>query len=179
MPHPSSDELLFVGRRFRIVRLLQKTADGAEHVREVMRHPGAVAVVPVLPGGRICLLRNYRAGVAEHLVEIPAGTLEPGEEPLETARRELAEETGYRAGRLEPLCTFYTSPGILDEIMHVYLATELAEGPASPEPGEELQVLVASWDEVEAMIRRGEIRDGKSLTGLLYYDRFARQAASP
>jgi ADP-ribose pyrophosphatase len=168
----NNPDILFEGRRFRVERAVQVTPDGAEHVREVVRHPGAVVVLPLLPDGRICLLRNYRVAVRETLVELPAGTLEPDEDPAETARRELAEETGYRAGRIEHLLTFWMSPGILDERMHLYLAEDLEPGPTALEAGEDIQPLLCTSDEAMEMVRRGEIRDAKTLTGLLYWRAF-------
>lgn len=169
MSQHEPEERVFQGRRFDVVRLRQTDEEGSEHIRDVVRHPGAVAIVPVLADGRICLLKNYRAAVGKTLIELPAGTLELGEAPLETARRELAEETGYRAGAMELLTTFYTSPGVLDERMYVYRATELVEGRAAPEPGEDLRPFLAAPDEIRAMIRQGAIEDGKTLAGLLYH----------
>jgi len=168
----SNPDILFQGRRFRVERAVQVTPDGAEHVREVVRHPGAVVILPLLGDGRICLQRNYRVAVAETLVELPAGTLEPDEDPAETARRELAEETGYRAGRIELLITFWMSPGILDERMHLYLAEGLQPGPTALEAGEDIQPLLCTWDEAMEMVRRGDIRDAKTLVGLLYWRTF-------
>ncbi len=118
--------VLFEGLRFRVEQLSQTAPDGSRHAKQVVRHPGAVALLPLLGDGRICFVQEYRASVAQTLVELPAGTLEAGEEPIHAARRELAEETGYRAGRLEPLATFYTSPGVLDERMILYLALLLS-----------------------------------------------------
>jgi len=175
MADGSAEETVFAGRRFRVVRLVESAADGSRHVREVVRHPGAVAIVPLVDGQSVCLVRNHRCAVGSELIELPAGTLEPGEPPAATAHRELAEETGYRAGRMELLAEFYTSPGILDERMYLYLATELVPGPAAPEPGERLQPIVVAWDEAMAMLRRGEIRDAKTLAGLLYYDALRRR----
>ena len=111
------------------------------------------------------------------MIELPAGTLEPDEDPAETARRELAEETGYRAGRIEHLITFWMSPGILDERMHLYLAEELQPGPTALEAGEDIQPLLCTWDEAMEMVRRGEIRDAKTLVGLLHYRTFGGQRA--
>jgi ADP-ribose pyrophosphatase len=165
-------ELLFQGRRFRVERVLQLTPDGAEHPREVVRHPAAVAVLPLLDDGRVCFVQNYRVAVDQTLIELPAGVVEPGEDPGLTARRELAEETGYQAERIELLATFYTSPGILDERMYLYLATSLRAGPATPEPGEDLRPLLATWDEALNMARDGRIQDAKTLAGLLYYEAF-------
>jgi ADP-ribose pyrophosphatase len=110
--------------------------------------------------------------VEQTLIELPAGTLEPGEDTAETARRELAEETGYRAGHIEHLLTFCMSPGILDEQMHLYLATELQPGPMALEAGEDIQPLLCTWDESLEMMRRGDIHDAKTLVGLMHYRMF-------
>jgi ADP-ribose pyrophosphatase len=169
-------ELLFQGRRFRVERVLQLTPDGVEHPREVVRHPAAVAVLPLLDDGRVCFVQNYRVAVQETLIELPAGVAEPSEDPTVTARRELAEETGYQAERIELLATFYTSPGILDERMYLYLATSLRAGQATPEPGEDLRPLLATWEEALSMARDGRIQDAKTLAGLLYYEAFGGRA---
>ena len=169
-------QVLFRGRRFRVERVLQVTPDGAEHPRDVVRNPDAVAVLPLLADGRVCFVQNYRVAVEQTLLELPAGVVEPGEDPALTARRELAEETGYRAERIELLATFYTSPGILDERMYLYLATSLKPGQASPEPGEDLRPLVATWQQALDMARDGRIQDAKTLAGLLYYEAFGRPA---
>ena len=173
----SNPNILFQGRRFRVEQAVQVTPDGVEHVREVVRHPGAVVILPLLDDGRVCFIRNYRVAVDQTLIELPAGTLEPGENPAETALRELAEETGYRAGHIEHLLTFCMSPGILDEQMHLYLAEKLQSGPMALEPGEDIQPMLCTWDESLDMVRRGEIRDAKTLVGLLYYR--ALTATSP
>lgn len=162
-------DILFQGKIFRVERAVQTTPDGVEHQRQVVRHPGAVAVLPILDDGRICFVRNYRVAVGETLIELPAGTLEPGEEPARTAERELAEETGYRAGRIQHLLTFHMSPGILDERMHLYLAEQLEPGPTALEPGEDIQTFLCTMDEAMRMIDSGEIRDSKTLVGLLWY----------
>ena len=171
----SESDVLFTGKRFRVERAVQTLADGTPHVREIVRHPGAVALLPLLDDGRICLLKNYRVAVDETLFELPAGTLEPGEDPQETARRELIEETGYRAENIEPVNTFFLSPGILDEKMHLYVATGLTLGPTALEPGEQIETILATWDEALAMVRDGRIHDAKTLVGLLYYATFLRR----
>ncbi|MFW6125296.1 MAG: NUDIX hydrolase [Pirellulales bacterium] len=167
-------ELLLETRLFRVERLVQTTSDGARHPRDVVRHPGAVCVLPLLdherPGReRVCLIRNERVAVGRTLLELPAGTLEKNEDPRQTARRELAEETGYRAGRIEPLTQFHTSPGILDERMYLFLATELTAGRPDLQPGEEIETMIVPLDEAMEMIRQGRIEDGKTLVGLLWY----------
>jgi ADP-ribose pyrophosphatase len=168
----SNPEILFRGRRFCVERVVQTMPDATRHIREVVRHPGAVVILPLLDDGRVCFVRNYRVAVAETLIELPAGTLEPDEDPAETAIRELAEETGYRADRLDHLITFCMSPGILDEQMHLYLAQSLRPGAMALEAGEDLEPLLCTWEEALEMVRRGEIRDAKTLVGLLYYRSF-------
>lgn len=165
-------ETLLQARLFRVVQESYETPDGRRHVRQIVRHPGAVAIIPRLDDGRICLIDNYRQSVGRTLVELPAGTCEPNEDPAETARRELAEETGYRAARIEKIAEFYMSPGILDERMHVYLATGLAPGPQALEGGEQITLRVTPWDDVLRMIRDGQIRDAKTVAGLLHYAAF-------
>ncbi|HZZ27920.1 MAG TPA: NUDIX hydrolase [Pirellulales bacterium] len=164
-------ELLLRARRFSVVRIAHRVPDGSLHQYEVVQHPGAVVILPLVTPDRVCLIRNYRVAVGETLWELPAGTLEPGEEPAVTAPRELLEETGYRAGRIEKLTEFFMSPGILHERMHLFLATELYEGQARPESGEEIETHVMSLDEALAMCDRGQVQDAKTLVGLLWYDR--------
>jgi len=165
-------ELLFSGYRFRVERAVQTMPDGTEHPRDVVRHPGAVVVLPILDDGRVCLVKNYRVAVDETLIELPAGTLEPDEDPATTARRELAEETGYRAGQIEHLADFYMSPGILDEEMHLFLATSLQAGNTALEPGEEIQTMLSTRQEAIEMVRDGRIHDSKTMLGLLYHEFF-------
>ena len=119
--------------------------------------------------------RTTESPSSERLVELPAGTLEPPEEPLATALRELAEETGYRAARIEHLATLCMSPGILDERMYVYAASGLTAGEMALEPGEDIRVLRLTWQEALEMVRDGRIHDAKSVAALLYYDTFRRR----
>ena len=163
-----SQELLKT-RRFRVVSIRQKIDDRIVE-REVVRHPGAVTIIPVVDSQHICLIRNYRVAVDETLIELPAGTLEPGEDPQLTAERELIEETGYRAGSCRLLHEFYLSPGILDEKMRLYLATGLMPGEPCRETGEQIENLVVSWEEALQLVRSGEIRDAKTIIGLLFYN---------
>lgn len=170
----SESELLLEARRFRVVRMAATVPDGTVHLREIIRHPGAVVILPILADGRVALIRNYRIAVEEWLVELPAGTLEPNEDPREAAFRELAEETGFRAKSMERLTWFCSSPGILDERMHLFLATGLEAGPMALEGGEEIEPLLTPWDDAMRMVRDGQIHDAKTLAGLLYYDAFRR-----
>ena len=170
----NTPEVLYQAMRFRVERITQKMADGSQHAKDIVRHPGAVTIVPLLDDGRICFVENYRVAVGERLVELPAGTLEPPEEPIKTALRELAEETGYRAAHIEYLTTFCMSPGILDEKMYVYVASGLTAGDMALEAGEDIRVLLLTWQEALARVRDGRIHDAKSVAGLLYYDTFCR-----
>ena len=171
----STPEILYQAKRFRVERVTQESADGSRHVREIVRHPGAVTIVPLLDGGRICFVENFRVAVGERLVELPAGTLEPPEPPRETALRELAEETGYRAADIEHIATFCMSPGILDEKMHVFVASGLTPGEMALEAGEDIRVLLATWQEALEMVRDGRIHDAKSVAARLYYQTFRRR----
>ena len=168
-------EVLLDTKRFRVVRQNYETTRGQEVVRETVEHPGAVIILPLLAEDRVCLIRNYRHAVGETLIELPAGTLEPGEEPLETAHRELIEETGYRAAKIEPLHTFFASPGILTERMYLFAASELTAGEQQLEDSEEIERLEVTWSQAIEMVHRQEIKDAKTLVGLLFYDRFLRE----
>ena len=128
-----------------------------------MRHPGAVTVIPVLDDGRLVMIRNARIAVARTLLEFCAGKLERDEDPALAAVRELEEECGYSAGRIEKLGMFFTSPGFADEIMHVFLADQLTEVPRRLELGEEIDVELVASSELERRVRDGELVDGKSI----------------
>jgi ADP-ribose pyrophosphatase len=166
--------VLFQGRRFRVIRAVQTMPDGTPHVRDIVEHPGAVAILPVIED-QVCLIENFRVAAGRALYELPAGTLEPGEDPRVAAERELAEETGYRAEHMELLTRFYTSPGVLSERMYLFLATGLSEGPPAREAGEDIRNHLVPWREALSMAGDGRIEDAKTLVGLLYYHRF-RQA---
>jgi ADP-ribose pyrophosphatase len=161
-------------KRFHVERVVQTTPDGREHEKEIVRHPGAVVILPILPDRRLVFVKVYRVAVGETLIELPAGTLDRDEPPIKTAVRELAEETGYRAGKIEPLLRFCMSPGILDEKMHLFLATELVPGEMSLDPGEDLQPFSCTLSEAMKMIETGRVHDAKTLVALLYYERFRK-----
>jgi ADP-ribose pyrophosphatase len=160
-------ERVFEGHLLRVRVDTVRTPDGVEATREVVEHPGAAAVVPVLDDGRAVLVRQFRQPAGKVLLEIPAGCLQPGEAPEACAQRELAEEVGYRAGRLVHLTTCFLSPGYSDEQIHIYLATGLERVGASPERGEVIEPAVIALDDVPALIEQGQIQDGKTIVGLL------------
>jgi ADP-ribose pyrophosphatase len=169
-------EVLLETRRFRVVRRRRQLPDGSWHQRETVDHPGAAVILPLLDDDRLCLIRNYRIAVDQELIELPAGTIDPPEDPLDTARRELLEETGYLTGKLEKLHEYWVSPGILRECMHFFVARELTPGQPRPERGEEIKAFVVSLTEALAMIDNGRIRDAKTIAGLLLYDRLRTHA---
>jgi len=163
---------VFEGAKFAVDRVGLTTNDGRTIQRELIVHPGAVVVLPVLDDGRIVMIRNTRFAVGEELWELCAGTLEAGEDPAACAGRELAEETGYKADHVAPLVTFYTTPGICNETMHAFVATGLRHVGQQLEPTEKIRVDPLPADQVMRMVERGEIRDGKTLATLLYFHTF-------
>ena len=166
-----SRETVHVGRRIRVEVETFTHTDGTVVKRDAIRHPGAVVVLPVLDRDHVVLLRNFRFVIGETLWEVPAGTVEVGE-PLEAcARRELAEETGYSAAKWRSLGFLFASPGVLDEKLHLFVAQDLTPGTAAPEPGEELQPVTVMFDEAIRMCLSGEIKDAKTITSLLLWER--------
>lgn len=165
-----SRTVLHSARKFRLERWTGHRPDGRRWEHEVIVHPGAAVVLPILPDGRVLLIANQRPTVRGELLELPAGTLEDGESPRACAARELVEETGWQAGRLEPLVEFYSSPGICTERMHVFLASELVPGAPAREADEVIRTVPMDWEEVHRALAAGRIQDGKTLVGLLYYD---------
>lgn len=140
---------------------------GVRATREVARHRGSVAALAVHDDGQVVLIRQYRYPVDDGVWELPAGRLDPGETALEGARRELEEETGLRAASIEPMGVFYTTPGFCDEVMHLFRATGLTQGPPRPEADERIEVRTLPLGEARAMIESGAIREGKTLVALL------------
>ena len=140
---------------------------GVRAQREVVRHRGSVAALPVHDDGRVVLVRQYRYAVDEAVWELPAGRLDPAETPLEGARRELEEEVGLRAARLAPMGVFYTTPGFCDEVMHLFRATGLSSVPPRPEADERIEALACTLEEARSMMARGEVREGKTMVALL------------
>ncbi|MCU0310342.1 MAG: NUDIX hydrolase [Acidimicrobiales bacterium] len=163
------DEVLHAGAVISLVRASFAAPDGSHFTREVVRHPGAVSVVPLHADGTVTLVRQYRAALDRELLEIPAGKRDvPGEPPEITAERELAEEVGLRAGRLEPLAQFVNSAGFSDEYSHVFLATELTEVDDARQGLEEQHMSVerVALGDVPALVARHEIVDAKTVIGL-------------
>jgi ADP-ribose diphosphatase len=138
-----------------------------EQEREIVEHPGAVAIIAVDEEDKVVLVRQLREPARKRLLEIPAGTVDAGEEPLETAKRELAEETGFRGGRWRHAASFWTTPGFCRELMHVFIAEGVEEGERRPEDDEEIELMRVPVTEIAD--RLGDLEDAKTLAGLLLY----------
>lgn len=165
-------KIVYRGKIFGIRRDEVIEPSGVRTSREMITHPGSVVVLPVLADGRVILIRQYRHAAREFLWELVAGRIDKGESPRQAATRELIEETGYRAKRFRVYLDFFPSPGFLEERMFILLASGLKEGQVSPEDDEKIEVRAYGRKQLEQMIHKKIIRDGKTIAGLLYYFRF-------
>jgi ADP-ribose pyrophosphatase len=163
-----ASQTVFEGRLISVRVDEVELSDGKRARREVAIHPGAAAIVPLLPDGRVVMIRQYRHPAGATLYELPAGVLRVGESPPDCARRELAEETGYQAEDLRLLFSTYLSPGFSSEIIHIFAATGLrpAAG-ASLDEDERLELVILPLDEAVAMVKRGEVQNAAAICGLL------------
>ena len=183
MSNGETRELIHRGRKYDFERVSSVTPGGRDVSLEIVRHPGAVCVVALaeagvcpegMAGGEhggVVLITNYRVTVQKELWEVPAGTKEVGESAAVCAGRELEEETGFSAGVIEPIASFYTTPGMTDELMHAFFARDLAYVGQRLEADEEICVSVVAVEEALAMVERGEVVDGKTMTALLLAER--------
>jgi len=167
-----SSTAIYEGPVFGIRRDEVIEPSGVRTTREVITHPGSVVVLPVLPDGRIVLIRQYRHAARQYLWELVAGRIDGGERPREAAVRELIEETGFRAKRLRVFLDVFPTPGFLEERMFILLAEGLTAGKAEPEEDEKIISRAFESKQLEEMIRSGKMRDAKSIAGILYYLRF-------
>ena len=172
-----SSKRLYNGRiiRLKLDRVLEP--GGVEVTREIVEHHGSVVVIPRLPNGNIVMVRQFRYATQKHLWELVAGSMDPGESVTRAARRELQEETGYCAGSLKRLFSFYPSPGFLTEQMHLVEAQDLRLVKASPEEDERIEVAEFSKSQLDKLLREHKIADGKTLVGLLW-DRWRGRVAT-
>lgn len=171
--HQMNRRELYRGKIFRLDKDTVRFPDGSESEFDIVRHPGAAAVVPFLsdPEGeepQILLLRQFRYAADGYIYEIPAGRLDAGEEPIDCAVRELKEETGCSADRMEPLFTMFTTPGFTDETIHVFMATGLTHGQSAREPDEFADVVIMRLAEALELIQQGAVPDGKTALAILY-----------
>jgi len=174
-----SSQRLYSGRIVHLDLDTVEFPDGSTGKLEILRHSGASAVVPFLDDvgsrdPRVLLIRQFRHAADRFIWEVPAGRLDQGESPERCAERELEEETGRRAGRLERLTTIFTTPGFTDEKIHLFVAFDLTEGTAAREADEFMELHERRWSDVMASIRNGEIEDGKTLISLLFVRAFLR-----
>jgi ADP-ribose pyrophosphatase len=170
--HFVAGEEVYSGKLLRVQRDVVRLPDGKEAVREYIRHPGAVAIVALFDDGRVLLERQYRYPLRREFIEIPAGKLDHGESHLDTAKRELLEETGYVAARWQRLGIVHNAIGYSDEGIELWLARGLERREQKLEPGEFLEVIILPLAEAQAMIRDGRITDVKTVAGLLWLEAF-------
>jgi ADP-ribose pyrophosphatase len=164
-------QIVHTGRKIQVAVDTATSPSGREVRRDVVIHPGAVVILPMVDAEHVCLLRNERPVVGETLWEIPAGTLEPHEPPDQAAVRELTEETGYTAASWRKLAEFLPSPGVLTERSHLYLATELTPGAMQLEECENIEPHVVAWKDAVAWSLDGTIHDAKTMIAILLWDR--------
>ncbi len=167
---------IFQAKRFAIVEVEEFLPDGSRLIRNIVRHPGAVVILPILSREKICMIRTYRVAIDRWHLELPAGTLDKALSPMQTAKLELQEETGFRCETLTHVHTFVMSPGILDEKMHFFVATGLTDGNADREPGEQMENRLLTWAQVDGLLRDKKIVDAKSIACLLWYMRYRTHA---
>jgi ADP-ribose pyrophosphatase len=168
-PQPSKHRImrkLLQTPKFDVMEREIRLRDGSTADRAFIDHPGAVTILPIRADGTIVMIRNERFSIDETLIELPAGTLEQGEDPVVCAHRELEEEAGVRAGRMSPLVEFFTSPGICNEKMYAFVATDLTEVGQKLEPGENISVVEYKPNEVKTLLAGGKLRDGKTIAVL-------------
>ena len=175
--HPRTEDVAWTGRIFNVNRLQVELPDGRRALRDVVRHPGAVAIVALTEEGRICLVRQYRTALGRVTVEIPAGKLSAGEDPLECANRELLEETGMVAEKMAFLTTIASSDGFCDELIHIYMATGLTFAKSSPDDDEFINVDLVEVSELVDAVLDGRIEDAKTVVGALLCDAIGRRLA--
>jgi ADP-ribose diphosphatase len=168
-------ESLLKCRKFEVVQQAFVARDGRPMARQFVVHPGAVVVLPLADDEQCLLIRQFRHGIRREIFELPAGTLDvPGESPADAAARELEEEVGYRAGRVKRLCEFYTSPGIMTELITAFVARDLTRTQQRLTPNEEIVVVPMALTEAMDMIREGKIIDAKTMVTLMWWEHIAR-----
>lgn len=172
-------ELAYDGHFLKVTRDRIKLPDGSESQREFIRHPGAVVILPLLADGRVLLERQFRYPNDRVFIEFPAGKIDPGEDPLATAKRELEEETGYTAKEWHFVCTIHNAIAYSDEHLDIFLARDLTEGEAKLDEGEFLELFTATIPELLEMVRKGEITDVKTIIGTFWLEKFAAGTWTP
>jgi ADP-ribose pyrophosphatase len=172
-------ELAYDGHFLKVTRDRIKLPDGSTSQREFIRHPGAVVILPLLPDGRVLLERQFRYPNDRVFIEFPAGKIDPGEDALATAKRELEEETGYTATEWNFVCTIHNAIAYSDEHLDIFLARDLTAGEAKLDDGEFLELFTATVPELLEMVRKGEITDVKTIIGTFWLEKYAAGTWSP
>jgi ADP-ribose pyrophosphatase len=170
-PREISSITVYDGRLFDVELHHLVMHDGVETAREIIRHPGAVAMVPVAPDGRLLLVTQYRLAAGRRLLELPAGTLERGEAPFAAVTRELQEEVGMRPRKVEPIGGFFVAPGYTSEYIHLFLCSDLVPERLQGDEDEDIEVETLTLEEAIAAVQSGEICDAKSVIGILKWAR--------
>ncbi|MBH77124.1 MAG: ADP-ribose pyrophosphatase [Dehalococcoidia bacterium] len=173
-PELTKTETIFDGRLFKLKLDTLLTREGVKFQREMVYHPGAVCMIPIDADGQLLLVEQYRHGARTRLLEIPAGTLEPGEDPIETAARELREEIGMRAAKIESLGGFWIAPSYATEYLHLYLCSALTRDPLPGDEDEDIEIVRITPMEALSAIDSGLISDAKSIAGILRWDRLQK-----
>lgn len=168
-------EFVFNGLVYDIEQMRVEIGSRGSHLFQVIRHPGGAGVLPLHDDGSVSLIRQLRPAVDAFLLEVPAGRLGPGEPPLLCAGRELLEETGLKAKQLLSLGTIHSSPGVFDELIHLYAATGISQGEAAPEDDEDIEVVRMPFAEALAMAAEGSISDAKTIAALFRWDQICRK----
>lgn len=163
----SNETLLFTTSKFKVVTLEISAGQSEKIERPAIRHNGAASILPIFEDGRVCLIENLRYPINQKLLEVPCGTIDPGESPLETAQRELTEETGFIAQKFELVSSYFVSPGIMDERMYVYFATDISSGQQQLMEDEQIEVKVVTIEEAFRCLDDGTIRDSKTMIALM------------
>lgn len=174
MEPPPERRVIYQGHKIDLALQAVPLSDGTTADREVVLHRGAVALVPLVDPDHVCLIRSTRYAVDRTLLEVPAGTLDPGESPDQAAARELQEETGFEAGQITPVACWFVSPGVMTERMSLYLCRDLRPGPTQHQADEQIEPVIVPWDEALQMVRDGRIEDAKTMLSLLLCDPLRR-----
>ena len=167
-----SSETIYNGKILRLEKLTVLLPNGKEAEREVVRHSGAALIIPITEEGKIIMVNQFRKPVEKVCLEMPAGKLDPGEEPLDCAKRELEEETGYTTSNIEYVITIDTTPGFSDEKIHIFIANDLKAGQLKPDVDEFLDIVEMEIDELIKMIYQGNINDAKTIIGAFIAEKF-------
>jgi len=161
-------EELLQARNFKVARITIQNDEGKEIKRELIEHPGAACILPMIDDDTVLMVEQWRIGARKSLLEIPAGTLDQGEDPMACAARELEEETGYKAGKLEHLFTMFPSPGILDEKMFIFMARDLTKTQTNFDEDEQITTRPMSFRDLRIQLKANNIKDGKTIAALGY-----------